>query len=147
MHSQQQSTFSLSNKYIKLAILNIRWFDKDVKKNVLRRNFAYNRHNGYRIPSNKTNYTKMKNRVCELLRSKKREYFNDRLTRILNSPKRFFNELNWLTCRQKKNCNFKIADNENKLKTDDFVQWDVHFDKQNFSRFNYHCSVHYWSIS
>ena len=55
------------------------------------------------------------------MRSKKREYFDDRLTRFLNSPKRFFNELNRLTAKQKKKSNFKIADNENKLNTDYFA--------------------------
>ena len=63
----------------------------------------------------------MRNRVCELLRSKKREYFENRLTRFLYSPKRFFNELNRLTGRQKKNVNFIIADDESKLHTDDFA--------------------------
>ena len=62
----------------------------------------------------------MRNRVCELLRSNKREHINDRLTRFLNLPKRFINELNQLTGRQK-NCNFIILNNENKLNTDDLA--------------------------
>ena len=62
----------------------------------------FNRHKRYRIPSNKTKYTKMRNRVCELMRSKRREYFDNRPTRFLNSPKRFFNELNRLSGEQKK---------------------------------------------
>ena len=45
------------------------WFDKDVKKNIIRRNFAFNRYKRYRTPSSKTKYTKMSNRVCELMRS------------------------------------------------------------------------------
>ena len=39
----------------------------------------------------------------------------------MNSPKRFLNELNRLTGRQKKNGNFITADKENKLITDDFA--------------------------
>ena len=63
------------------------------------------------------------------MRSKKREYFDDRLTRFLNSPKRFFNELNRLAGRQKKKSNFIIADNENKLNTDDFAVSNVFIEK------------------
>ena len=64
----------------------------------------------------------MRIRVCELLLSKKREDFDDRINRFsLNSPKGFFNELKGLTGRQKKNGNFIIADIENKLNTDDFA--------------------------
>ena len=61
-------------------------------------------------------------RIRELLRSKKREYFDDRLTRFVNSPKRFFNELNRRkeVIELKKSGNFIIADNENNLNTDDF---------------------------
>ena len=42
---------------------------------------------------------------------------------MLNSPKRFFffSVLNRLTARQKKNCNFIIADKEKKLNTDDLA--------------------------
>ena len=36
----------------------------------------------------------MRNRVCELLRVKKREYFDVRLIRFLNSTKHFLKELN-----------------------------------------------------
>ena len=79
------------------------WFDKDVKKGIIRRNFAFNRYNRYCTPPNKTKYTKMRNRVGELLRSNKREYFNDRRTRFLNSPIRFSNELIRHTDSQKKN--------------------------------------------
>ena len=63
----------------------------------------------------------MRNRVCKLLRSRKREHFDDCFTRFLKSPKRFFNELNRLKCRHVKNCNFIFADNENKLITDDLA--------------------------
>ena len=101
---------------------NKSWFDKNVKQSIIRRNFAFNRYKRYRTPFNKTKYTKMRNRVCELLRSKKREYFENRQTRFLYSPKRFFNELNRLIGREKKNVNFIIADDESKLHTDDFAE-------------------------
>ena len=70
---------------------------------------------------NKVKYTKRTNRVFEHLRSLKRESFDDQLTRFLNSPKRFFNELNRLTGRLKKNSNFIITDNKNKFNTGDFA--------------------------
>ena len=107
-----------SKEKIKPAKSNKTWFHNDVKKSITRRSFAFNRYNRYRTPSDKINCTNMRNRVCELLQSKKLEYFNDRLTQFLNSPKRVFRELNRLTGRQKKNCNFIIAEDENKLNTD-----------------------------
>ena len=103
---------------MKVTKSNKPWFDNDVKKSIIRRNFAFNRYKRYRTPSNKIKYTKMRNRVCELVRSKKQEHFDDRPTRVFNSPKRFFNELNRLTGRQKKKSNFIITDNENKLNND-----------------------------
>ena len=63
----------------------------------------------------------MRNRVGELLRSNKREYFNDRRTRFLNSPIRFSNELIRHTDSQKKNGKLHIRGNENKLNTNDFA--------------------------
>ena len=63
------------------------------------------------------------------MRSKKREYFDDRLTRFLNSTKHFFNELNRLTGRQKKKSNFIIADNKIKLNTDDCAVSNVFNEK------------------
>ena len=48
-------------------------------------------------------------------------YFDDRLTRFLNSPNCFFIELNRLSGKQKKKSNFIKADNENKSNTDDFA--------------------------
>ena len=113
----------------KVTKSNKPWFDKDVKTSIIRRNFAFNRYKRYRTPYNKTKDTKMRNRVCELMRSKKREYFDDRPTRFLKSPKRFFNQLNRLTGRQKKKSNFIIADNENKLNTDDFAASNVFNEK------------------
>ena len=103
----------------KIAKSNKTWFDKDGKKSMIRQNFAFNKYTD-RTPSIKTKYPKMRNSVCELLRSNKREHINDRLTRFLNLPKRFINELNQLTGRQK-NCNFIILNNENKLNTDDLA--------------------------
>ena len=70
---------------------------------------------------NKVKYTKRTNRVSEHLLSLKRESLDDQLTRFLNSPKRFFNELNRLTGRLKKNSNFIITDNKNKFNTGDFA--------------------------
>ena len=104
-----------------LAKSNETWFDKDVKKNMIRRNSSFYRYKRYRTPSNKTKLTILSNRVCKLLWSKKREYFDDRITQFLSSPKRFFNELNRLIGKQKKNSNFIIADHENKLNTDNFT--------------------------
>ena len=121
MQSQKPSTFPLS-KNKKLAKSNKTWFDKYAQKNIIRRNFACNRYNRYRTPSNKTKYKKMRNHACELLRSKKREYFNAHLTRFLNSPKRFFNELNQLTARQKRRKMVSsYRGNENKPNTDNFA--------------------------
>ena len=109
----------------KVTKSNKPWFNKDVKKSIIRRNFAFNRYKRYRTPCNKAKYTKMRNRVCELMRSKKREYFDNRLTRFLNSQKRLFNELNRLTGRQKEKSNFIITDTEKKLNTDEFAVSNV----------------------
>ena len=90
------NVFTFKEK-IKVTKSNKPWFDKDVKdvkKSIIRRTFGFNRYKRYRAPSNKTKYTKKRNRVCELMRSKKREYFDDRHTCFLNSLKLLFNELN-----------------------------------------------------
>ena len=63
----------------------------------------------------------MKNRVYDFRRSRKRDYFDHRLTRHLKSSKRFFNELNRPTGRQKKSGKFIIPDNENELNTENFT--------------------------
>ena len=97
-------------KKIKLAKANKTWLDTAVKRSIIRPFFAFNRYTRYDTSSNKTQYTKMRNCLCELLRSKKREYFDDPLTRFLNSPEFFFNELNRITGTQKKSCNFKFVD-------------------------------------
>ena len=55
--------------------------------------------------------------------------FNDRLTRFLSSSKRFFDKLNRLTGRQKKNGNFLIAANENKFNTDEYSGSNVFNEK------------------
>ena len=115
------NVFTFKEK-LKLAKPNKTWFEKDVMKSIIRRNFAFNKYNRYRTPSNKTKYTKMRKHVCELVQSKKREHFDDRpFTHFLNSRKHFSNEMNRLTGRQKKNCNFKFAENQTKLNTDDFA--------------------------
>ena len=43
------STFSLS-KEVRLAKSNKTWFDKEVKKNIIRLNFSFNRDKRYRTP-------------------------------------------------------------------------------------------------
>ena len=143
------NVFTFKEK-IKLAKPNKTWFEKDVMKNIIRQNFAFN--NRYRTPSNKTKYTKMRNHVCELLRSKKREHFDDRpFTHFLISRNRFFNELNRLPGRQKKNCNFLFKDNQKKLNTDDFAVSNLYNEKfVSISKILVasipHCSIHYWRI-
>ena len=114
------NVFTFKEK-MKLAKSNKSLFDKDVKKNKMRQNFAFKRYNRYCTPSNKNKNTKMRNLVCKLLRSKKREYFFDRLTRFLNSSKSFLNGLNRLNGRQKKNSNFITTEIESKWNTEDFA--------------------------
>ena len=92
-----------------------------MKKSIIRQKVSFNRYERYRTPTNRTKFTLIRNRVCDIQWSNKRDNFYDILTGFLNSPKRFFKDLNRLTGRVKMKGNFKIADNENKLNTDDFA--------------------------
>ena len=53
------------------------------------------------------------------LRKIKREYYDSRLSGLINNPKCFYKELNKITGKATKNSNFVIKNDKNELITDD----------------------------